>query len=143
MIVPDANLLIYAVDQSAPLHRQAHRWLEDLMSGSETVGMSWSVLLAFLRLTTRQGILRQPLSPKQAFGLLDDWLDQPPVTILHPGQRHARVLRELLEPLGLAGNLTSDAHLAAIAIEHGAELCSADSDFARFHGLRWRNPLIS
>jgi toxin-antitoxin system PIN domain toxin len=143
MIVPDVNLMIYAVDQSSPMHRQARRWLEERLSGSETIGLSWNVLLAFLRITTRQGPLRHPLSLARAFDLVDAWLDQPSVTVLHPGPRHARLLRDLLEPLGVGGNLTSDAHLAAIAIEHGAELCSFDTDFARFHGLRWRNPLAS
>jgi toxin-antitoxin system PIN domain toxin len=143
MIVPDVNLLIYAVNRGAPLHRQARPWLEDLMSGPETVGLPWNVILAFLRITTRQGPLRNPLSLAQAFDIISGWLDQPSVTVVHPGPRHARLLRDLLEPLGGAGNLTSDAHLAAIAIEHGAELCSSDSDFGRFHGLRWRNPLAA
>src|SRR5579863_1618476 len=141
MIVPDVNLLIYAVDRGAPLHRQARRWLEERISGSETIGLPWNVLLAFLRITTRQGPLRHPLSRDQAFDLVESWLDQPSVVVLHPGPRHARLLRDLLEPLGTGGNLTSEAHLAAIAIEHGAELCSSDTDFMRFQGLRWRNPL--
>ncbi len=141
MIVPDVNLLIYAVNRDAPLHRQAKRWLESLMEGPETVGLPWNVLLAFIRLTTRQGPLQRPLSLTQSFDLIDEWLDCPSVNVLHPGPRHARVLRELIEPLGIGGNLTSDAHLAAIALEHGAELCSCDGDFARFKGLRYRNPL--
>jgi toxin-antitoxin system PIN domain toxin len=141
MIVSDANLLIYAVNKSAPLHRRAKSWLEEVLSGTETIGLPWNVVLAFLRITTRQGPLRHPLSLAQAFNIVDTWLEQPGVTVIHPGPRHARLLRNLLEPLGTGGNLTSDAHLAAIAIEHGAELCSSDSDFARFAGLRWRNPL--
>jgi toxin-antitoxin system PIN domain toxin len=141
MIVPDVNLLIYAVNKSAPLHRQAKTWLEETLSGPETIGLPWNVVLAFLRITTRQGPLRHPLSLAQAFNIVDQWLAQPAATVIHPGPQHARLLRDLLEPLGTGGNLTSDAHLAAVAIEHGAELCSSDSDFARFHGLRWRNPL--
>jgi hypothetical protein len=141
MIVPDANLLIYAANRSAPLHNRAKSWLEEALSGTETVGLSWNVLLAFLRVTTRSGPLARPLSPTQAFTVTDGWLSQLAVTVIHPGPRHARLLRDLLEPLGTGGNLTSDAHLAAIAIEYGAELCSSDSDFARFRGLRWRNPL--
>src|SRR5580704_4983618 len=121
MIVPDVNLLIYAVDRGAPLHRQARRWLEARISGSETVGLPWNVLLAFLRITTRQGPLRRPLSFAQAFNIVDTWLEQPAVTVIHPGPRHARLWRNLLEPLGTGGNLTSDAHLAAVAIEYGAE----------------------
>ena len=111
------------------------------MYGRETVGFPWNVLLAFLRLTTRPGLFRRPLSPETAFDLVASWLDQPSATIVHPGPRHLAVLRELLMPLGTGGNLTSDAHLAALAIEHGAELCSSDTDFERFRDLRWRNPL--
>ena len=141
MIVLDANLLIYAVNKDAPLHRRARSWLEGILTGPDTVGLPWSVLLAFLRITTRQGPLPRPLSVTQALDVMDTWLSLPSVTVLHPGPRHARVLRDLLERMGAGGNLTSDAHIAAIAIEYGAELCSSDSDFERFGGLRWRNPL--
>ncbi len=141
MILVDANLLIYAVNADAPLHRKAKSWLESALSGQETVGFPWSVLLAFLRLTTRSGLFRHPLPVDTAFDLVASWLDQPSATLVEPGPRHLQVLRELLRPLGTGGNLTSDAHLAALAIEHGAELCSSDIDFARFQGLKWRNPL--
>jgi len=141
MILVDANLLIYAVNQDAPLNRKAKPWLESILSGKETVGFPWTVLLAFLRLTTRPGLFRRHLPVETAFDLAASWLDQPSATIVHPGPRHLAVLRELLQPLGTGGNLTSDAHLAALAIEHGAELCSSDTDFARFPGLTWRNPL--
>jgi uncharacterized protein len=141
MILVDANLLIYAVNADAALNRKAKDWLEAALSGEETVGFPWTVLLAFLRLTTRPGLFRRPLRVVTAFDLMASWLDQPPATIAHPGPRHMQVLRELLLPLGAGGNLTSDAHLAALAIEHGAELCSSDSDFARYPGLKWRNPL--
>ena len=141
MILLDANLLIYAVNQDAPLNRKAKSWLESVLSGQETVGFPWIVLLAFLRLTTRLGLFRRPLPVDTAFDLVASWLEQAPATIVHPGPRHLPILRELLEPLGTGGNLTSDAHLAALAIEHGAELCSSDTDFARFRGLKWRNPL--
>ena len=141
MILLDANLLIYAVNQDAPLHQKAKSWLETVLSGRETVGFPWTVLLAFLRLTTRPGLFRHPLPVETAFDLVACWLDQTPANIVHPGPRHLPVLRELLRPLGTGGNLTSDAHLAAMAIEHGAELCSSDTDFARFQGLKWRNPL--
>jgi toxin-antitoxin system PIN domain toxin len=141
MILIDANLLIYAVNQDAPLNREAKPWLESVLSGKETVGFPWNVLLAFLRLTTRPGLFGRPLPMNTAFDLVASWLGQTPATIVHPGPRHLPVLRELLRPLGTGGNLTSDAHLAALAIEHGAELCSSDTDFARFPGLKWRNPL--
>jgi len=141
MILLDVNLLIYAVNENAPLHRQAKPWLESSISGRETVGLSWNVLLAFVRLTTRAGVFRNPVAVDSAFEIVNTWLDQPSVTTVEPTSQHLRILRDLILPLGTGGNLTSDAHLAALAIEHGAELCSTDNDFARFPGLRWRNPL--
>lgn len=141
MIVVDVNLLVYAVNRDAPLHGKAQRWLEGALAGTETVGLSWTVVLAFLRLATKPGISPRPLPVEAAFDVMEEWLTQPAVVLLEPGPRHFQALRKLLAPLGTGGNITSDAHLAALAIEHGAELCSADSDFARFGGLRWRNPL--
>jgi uncharacterized protein len=141
MIVPDANLLVYAVNKDAPLHRQAHLWLQQTLSGDEGVGLSWTVVLAFLRLTTRVGVFRKPLAVKAAFDIVDGWFQQPVTHIVHPGPRHLATVRSLLAPLGTGGNLTSDAHLAAIAIEHNALLCSTDNDFSRFAGLHWHNPL--
>ena len=138
MILIDVNLLIYAVNEDAPLHRKAKAWLETTLSGSETAGMSWSVVLAFLRLTTRAGVFRMPLSVESAFELVDAWLNHPAVVAVEPTARHLGTLRDLLLPLGAGGNLISDAHLAALAIEHGATLYSCDSDFARFSRLRWR-----
>jgi toxin-antitoxin system PIN domain toxin len=141
MILVDANLLIYAVNGDAPLHARAKRWLEQAISGPETVALAWTVVLAFLRVTTRPGLFRTPLPAEAAFRFVEAWMAQPSVTVVEPTSRHLRIVRDLLEPLGTAGNLTSDAHLAALAIEHGAELCSFDADFARFPRLRWRNPL--
>jgi toxin-antitoxin system PIN domain toxin len=137
----DANLLLYAVNKDAPLHAKAKAWLETTLSGQETVAFSWNVILAFVRLTTRPGLFRNPLSPERAFDLVAAWLDQPSATVVNPGPRHLAILRDLLTALGTGGNLSSDAHLAALAIEQNAELCSCDGDFARFAGLRWRNPL--
>jgi uncharacterized protein len=141
VIILDVNILIYAVNQDAPLHSRAKSWLETTISGKETIGISWTVLLAFLRLTTRPGLFRNPISVDAAFDVLDSWLEQPSVTLLDPGPRHRIILREILAPMGSGGNLTSDAHLAALALEHRAELCSSDHDFLRFPGLKWRNPL--
>ncbi len=141
MKLVDANLLLYAVDQSSPHHRIAKPWLEDQLSGPATLAFAWAVLLAFVRLATNPRIFEAPLSLGEALDLVDRWLAQPPSTVVAPTDRHARILRELLEPFGTAGNLTSDAHLAALSIEHGAELCSADNDFARFARVRWTNPL--
>lgn len=137
----DANILVYAVNADAPLHADVRRWLEESLSGTETIAFAWNVLLAFLRVTTRPGLFRNPLPPNVALDLIHRWLESPAVTVVNPGPTHFTILRQLLAPLGLAGNLTSDAHLAALAIENGAELCSCDSDFARFAGLKWSNPL--
>jgi toxin-antitoxin system PIN domain toxin len=139
--LPDANLLLYAYDSMSPLYERARIWFEGLMSGSEPVGFSWLVLVAFIRISTRPSVFENPLSVLEAFEHLENWLTQPCAFIAEPTDRHLAVLRGLLEPLGTAGNLTNDAHLAALAIEHGAEVCSADTDFRRFPGLRWSNPL--
>jgi len=141
MILIDTNLLIYVVNHDAPSHQRAKKWLEAAMSGPETVGFSWNALLAFLRISTRPGVFRKPLAVRQAVDLVDGWLDRPVSAILNPGSQHGKLLRQLLISVGTAGNLTSDAHLAALAIEHEAVLCSADSDFSRFAGLKWHNPL--
>lgn len=141
MKIIDVNLLLYAVNEDAPRHRKAKTWLESALSGTETVGFEWTVLLAFLRLSTRSVVFPNPLLVEEAFALLESWLAQPCTTIVQPSDRHSQVLRDLLEPLGTGGNLTSDAHLAAVAVEHGAELFSCDTDFARFPGVRWTDPL--
>lgn len=141
MKLPDVNLLVYAVDESSPHHDQAKLWLEEILSGTEEVGFAWPALLGFMRIATNPAALDNPLSPTNAFVILESWLAQPVATIVHPTHEHAAILRRLLEPIGTAGNLTSDAHLAALAIEHGAELCSRDADFSRFDGLRWTDPL--
>jgi len=139
--LPDVNLLLYALDEASPHHARARLWLEELLSGTEPAGFAWSVLLAFVRLSTRAQLFANPLDPAEAFDVVEGWLAQPCALVLHPTERHLAVLRGLVEPLGPAGNLTTDAHLAALAIEHGAEVCSADTDFGRFRGLRWTNPL--
>ena len=141
MIVADVNLLIYAVNKDSVSHAKSKAWLETVLAGPETIGLPWSVLLAFLRLTTRAGIFRTPLAPASAFDIIEAWLSLPNVVAVEPTAKHFSILRDLLSTAGVAGNLTSDAHLAAIAIEHGAELYSSDNDFARFPRLRWRNPL--
>jgi toxin-antitoxin system PIN domain toxin len=139
--LPDVNLLLYAIDEGSARHEPARAWVEERLSGTETLAFSWVVLLAFIRLTTSPRVFQSPLSTSAALDLVDSWLAQPCVAVVHPTSRHASVLRDLLEPLGTAGNLTTDAHLAALAIEHGAELCSTDRDFSRFTGLRWADPL--
>lgn len=141
MKLPDANLLLYALDERSLLHARARAWLEALLSGTEPVGFAWVVMLAFVRLSTRPQLFANPLAPAEAFAVVEGWLAQPCALVLQPTERHLAVLRGLVEPLGTAGNITTDAHLAALAIEHGGEVCSADTDFARFRGLRWTNPL--
>lgn len=141
MKLPDVNLLIYAIDEGSSQHRAARRWLEAALSGTEEVGFAWAVLVGFVRISTNPRALERAFTAAEAFEYVDEWLDQPVATVVHPSERHAALLRDLLEPLGTAGNLASDAHLAALAIEHGAELCSHDNDFARFEGLRWLDPL--
>lgn len=141
MKIVDANVLLYAVNEDAPQHRAAKTWLAGVLSGTEPVGFAWAVLLAFLRLSTRTAVFPRPLTPDQAFETIASWLSQPCAEIVDPAAGHLDAISRLLKPLGVAGNLTSDAHLAAIALEHGAELCSCDSDFSRFTGLRWTHPL--
>jgi toxin-antitoxin system PIN domain toxin len=137
----DLNILVYAIDESSSRHRAARDWLEETLSGSGTVAFAWHVLIGFVRLSTRSSVFAAPLSVEEAFDVVDGWLQQPCVTVLEPTDRHAGRLRGLLTELGTAGNLTSDAHLGALAIEHGAELCSTDVDFSRFPGVRWVDPL--
>jgi toxin-antitoxin system PIN domain toxin len=141
VILIDANLLIYAVDSDSALHRRARGWLEDTLSGTVAVGLAWPVVLAFLRITTRSGILRRPLKPEAAVAYVDSWLAQPYVSAVAPGPSHWSVLRNLLRSTGTAGNLTSDAHLAALAIELGSPVYSTDADFGRFAGVEHVNPL--
>lgn len=141
MIIPDVNLLIYAIDSNSPHRPAASSWLRDILSSLETVVFPWHSLLGFLRITTNARIFATPLPIEAALEIIDGWMDQPNSTIVYPTDRHAAVLRDLLTPIGIAGDLTSDAHFATLAIEHGATLHSADTDFARFPGLRWHNPL--
>ena len=141
MIIPDVNLLLYAVDEDSAHHSRARDWVEGSLSGTELIGFPWVVLLAFLRLSTRPQIFAAPRTPAEAFDIIEGWLVQPCAVTVEPTVRHLAILRGLVEPLGSAGNLTTDAHLAALAVENGATLCSADRDFGRFPGLRWVNPL--
>jgi toxin-antitoxin system PIN domain toxin len=140
MKLPDVNVLVYAINGEAHHHDSARAWLEAALSDTETIAFCWSVLLAFVRLTTRPAVFAAPLAATEALDLIDSWLAQPCATVVEPTPRHAGILRSLLDEVGTAGNLTTDAHLAALAIEHGAELCSYDADFGRFAGLRWTNP---
>ena len=140
MRVVDANVLLYAVNADARHHTASHAWLERALGGADTVGLSWMALLAFARLATKPEIFPSPLSPSAAMEQIQTWIDAPSAHVLHPGERHAAILGDLLEGVGTAGNLVNDAHLAAIAIEHRASVVSYDNDFSRFPGVRWHRP---
>lgn len=143
MILVDANLLIYAVDADSVSHAPARRWLESTLNAGDEVGLAWVVTLAFLRVTTHPRVMRTPLSPEAAIAYVDGWLALPNVRPLVPGARHWSVLKHLLATSGTAGNLTSDAHLAALAVETSATVYSADADFRRFPAVRHHNPLTA
>lgn len=141
MILPDLNLIVYAYNADAPHHEAARRWWEGLMNGAEPVGLLWAVGLGFVRLMTHPRVVRVPLPTARAVAHVRAWLDRPQVQVLEPGRDHLAVLERLLEAAGVAGALTTDAHLAALALEYGAEVHTNDADFARFPGVRHRNPL--
>ncbi|MBI4868658.1 MAG: PIN domain-containing protein [Candidatus Wallbacteria bacterium] len=144
MKLVDLNLLLYAVNRDSPHHGAALTWWEDAVNGKEAVGLCWPVILGFLRLSTRRGLFPSPLSVEQAIGVVDGWLSQPRVRVLAPVADLWPSLRTTLELAGTAGNLTTDAHLAALAVDSGATLYSTDSDFARFSPpLKVVNPLAT
>jgi toxin-antitoxin system PIN domain toxin len=136
----DANVLIYAVNESDPRHDRARGWLDRALVGTETVGFTWIAVLAFLRLTTRVGLFPRALTAPDAIERVRAWLAQPAAVITEPTARHLEVLAALLADTGTGGNLVSDAHLAALAFEHGAEIVTFDTDFVRFRGLRSAAP---
>jgi toxin-antitoxin system PIN domain toxin len=143
VILVDVNILIYAADSNCEQHAAARGWLDAQLGGTASVGLPWPVLLGFLRLATNPRIFPRPLSMATAWNQVSSWLEADPVWIPDPTERHASVLGGLLAEPGIHGNLVPDAHLAALAVEHGLTLCSTDGDFARFTNLRWMNPLRS
>ena len=140
MVVVDANVLLYAVDSASTHHEQSRSWLDTSLDGAEAVGLAWIALLAFIRIGTNPAILPTPMTVDEATAQVEAWLGAPAAVVAQPTARHAGLLRGLLGESGTAGNLTTDAHLAALAIEHGAEIVSYDRDFARFAGVRHRLP---
>jgi toxin-antitoxin system PIN domain toxin len=143
VILVDVNILIYATDSRSPQHGVAREWLDELLIGSAPLGIPWVSLLGFLRLSTNPRVMPRPLSIAAGWQQVTTWLTCEPVWIPQPTDHHSDVLGELLALPGVHGNLVSDAHLAALAIEHGLTLCSTDGDFARFPRLSWRNPLAA
>ena len=141
MIVPDANLLIYAHDQTARAHNAARIWWEDALASAEPVGLSWVVILAFVRLMTHPSLSENPMSVDQARACVEGWLEQPNCRILPTSGATVARFFDLLQEAGLGGNLCSDAMIAAAAEEYGGTVYSNDRDFDRFDGLRWKNPL--
>lgn len=136
MRVVDANILLYAVNPAAAHHERSRSWLDAALRRTETVGFAWAAVLAFVRLATSSGAFPTPLTAEEACGAVERWLDQPPAAVVEPTPRHLGLVRGLLAETGTAGNLVTDAHLAALALEHGAEIVSFDRDFHRFPGVR-------
>ena len=143
MRIVDLNILLYSVNSEAAEHERAHTWWEHAVNDEEIIGLAWVVLLGFLRLSTNPRVFPRPLSPGTAAAKLDAWLSRDNVRVVRERDEHWDTLKPLLSATGTAGNLTTDAHLAALAISHDAVLVSSDMDFARFEGLRWENPLRS
>lgn len=141
MKLVDTNILLYVVNEQATQHKQLLGWWEQALNGDESIGLPWIAVLGFLRIVTSYRVLPQPLDATVALEIVDEWLTQPNVVLATEKPGHWETLRALLGPSGPAGNLTTDAHLAALAIGHGATLVSCDNDFRRFTGLRWENPL--
>lgn len=140
MILPDINVLIHAHNLDSPIHERACAWWDERLSGSEGIGLAWVTILGFIRIATHPRIMARPLPVASVNDRLASWLELSHVHIPHPSERHFERLRRTLETLGVAGNLTTDAHLATLAIERGYVLCSTDQDFGRFKGLKWVNP---
>lgn len=141
MILVDANLLLYAYHAGAPQHAAARDWLEAALAGRDPVGLAWSGILAFLRIGTSPRVFERPYRIEEAEAIVSSWLDCPAVSVLKPGERYWEILRALLLEARAEAALVSDAALAALAIEHGATLCSTDRDFRRFRQIKLRNPL--
>jgi toxin-antitoxin system PIN domain toxin len=140
-VLVDANILLFAVDEESPFHRAAAAWLTAQMNGPRRVGLAWPSLGAFLRVSTNPRAFRAPLDPEEAWAHVQEWLRSETVWIPSPTERHADVLGDLIAKYQLRANLIADAQLAALAVEHGLAVCSADTDFARFDEIRWLNPL--
>lgn len=140
MRIVDANVLLYAVNEDALHHDSSRTWLDAALSGGDTVGFTWVALLAFVRLSTKQGLFAEPLSHEEAMRQVSAWTTAPGGLVVDPGPTHVATVSEALRDVGHGGNLVNDAHLAAIAIENRADIVSYDNDFSRFSGVRWYSP---
>jgi toxin-antitoxin system PIN domain toxin len=143
VILVDANLLLYAANHAAPEHAQARAWLDDRLNGNTRVGLPWPSLLAFVRLASNPVVVRDPVTPVRAWRQVEEWRACEAAWIPAPGDRHAALLAAFVNQPWMTSRLVPDAHLAALAIEHGLTLCSTDGDFAKFPGLEWNNPLAA
>jgi toxin-antitoxin system PIN domain toxin len=143
VILVDANLLLYAEDSRSEHHKTARTWWDEQLSGSDPVALSWPVLTAFIRIGTNARLHQRPLTAREAVARVQSWFDQPCVHIVQPTEQHWALFQKMLQAGNATANLVSDAHLAALAVEHNCILCSSDADFARFRGLKWRNPVAS
>jgi len=140
VILPDVNVLVHAHNADSGMHAAARRWWDGCLSGSEGVGLAWATILGFVRITTNRKVVARPLAIGNVMARIHSWLELPHVHVAQPSDTHFARLRMELERLGTAGNLTTDAHLAVLAMERGYVLYSTDADFTRFAGLRWVNP---
>jgi uncharacterized protein len=141
VILPDVNLLLYVHNRDAAQHEAAVRWLKSALAGPEPVALTWTTILGFLRMSTNPKVFPNPMTTSEAITAITEWQRHPAVALLQIGERHWEILQRMIVSGNVSGPLITDAHLAALAIEHGATLCTTDHDFARFPGLRWQNPL--
>ncbi|MGD9345721.1 MAG: type II toxin-antitoxin system VapC family toxin [Candidatus Aminicenantes bacterium] len=141
MILIDTNILLYAEDRLSQLHKEARQWLDNQLSGESPVCLCWSILTSFIRISTNRQIFMRPLTMRQAITRVQSWIDQPCLRLIHPTESHWQIFQIMLTEGQAKANLVVDAHLAALAIEHGCILYSTDSDFTRFPKLKWKNPL--
>jgi uncharacterized protein len=141
MILVDANILFYAEDSLSEHHEAARTWWDARLSGSEPVGLCWPVVNAFIRISTNARLHQRPLTLKEAIERVQSWFEQSCVSLVHPTDQHWTIFQQMLRIGNAVGNLASDAHLAALAVEHNCVLHSTDADFSRFRGLKWKNPI--
>lgn len=141
MILPDANLLIYARNAASPEFEVASKWWANCLDGGERIGLTWAVLMTYLRICSSPRVFPQPVAIGDLVGDVEDWVSRRMVRVVEPTATHLQAIRSIAEPLGLGGDIMNDVHLAALSIEYGAVVHTADRDFARFRGVRWFNPL--